>query len=168
VLAVDANKKKIYAKVMVVYRSPASEPYLHIRVRFNSKHHSTAVLSPSKKTAMHEDHTARSATKHLRVTGHHMFPVCHERKLLPALALKVGDCLLTSGGRGKVESIALSPITKEDVTYTVVLQGHIDLIAIGDVFTRAKPEHATTKTSMLRGSKAHHSQGAAEERAEHK
>jgi len=144
---------------MVVHRSPASEPYVHIRVWIDSKHHSTLVLSPSKKTAMHEDHTARSATKHLRVTGHHMFPVCHERKLLPALALKVGDCLLTSGGRGKVESIALSPITKEDVTYTVVLQGHIDLIAIGDVFTRAKPEHATTKTNMLRGSKAHHSQG---------
>ena len=139
---------------MVVHRSPASEPYVHIRVWIDSKHHSTLVLSPSKKTAMHEDH----ATKHLRVTGHHMFPVCHERKLLPALALKVGDCLLKSGGRGKVESIALSPITKEDVTYTVVLQGHIDMIAIGGVFTRAKPEHAAPRMSMLHGSKAHHSE----------
>jgi hypothetical protein len=152
VLAVDANNKKIYAKVMAVHRSPASEPYLHIRVRLDSKHHSYT------KTAAHEDHAARSATKHLRVTGHHTFPVCHEPNQLPALALKVGDCLHTSGGRGKVESISMSPITKKDVTYTVVLQGHIDMIAIGGVFTRAKPEHAAPRMSMLHGSKAHHSE----------
>jgi hypothetical protein len=59
----------------------------------------------------------------LRVTRHHTFSVCLARKPLSALALKVGDCLHTSGGRGKVESTARRPATKEDKVYMVMLRG---------------------------------------------
>jgi hypothetical protein len=79
--------------------------------------------------------------------------VCHEQKLITAHALKVGECLHTSGGRGKVESIVPSPATKKDVTYTLVMEDSIDLVSIGGVFTKAKPAHNLPSKSLIRGSK---------------
>jgi uncharacterized protein YifE (UPF0438 family) len=72
---------------------------------------------------VHVGQSDRPATKHLRVTRHRTFSVCHARKPLPAHALKMGDCLDTSGMRGKVESTARRPATKEDKAYMVVLRG---------------------------------------------
>ena len=156
VLAADSNNMKTYAKVMKVHHIPASEPYLAIRVAMESKHFSTPqahVLNPFTNKFVHADHTDRSTAKHLRVTTHHTFPVCHEQKLIPAHALKVGDCLHTAGGRGKVESIVPSPATKKDVTYTLVMEDSIDLVSIGGVFTKAKPAHNLPSKSLIRGSK---------------
>jgi len=54
-----------------------------------------------------------------------------------------------------IKSIAPSPITKKDVTYTLVLEGDTDMVAIGGVFTRAKPEHEKPTKKVLRSSKSH-------------
>jgi len=158
VLAADAKNKKVFTKVLDVRHSPASEPYLEIHVAMDSKVFSTPqthVINPYTKKLVHADHSDGSSSKHLRVTRHHTFPVCHEQKLVPALALKVGDCLHTAGGRGKVTSIAPSPITKSDVTYTLVLDEGIDKVAVGGVFTQAMPEHLAQPKSTLRGSSRH-------------
>jgi len=159
VLAADKNKMKVYAKVAGVHHSPASESYLEIHVVPESKGFSTPqthVLNPYTNKFVHADHTERSSSKHLRVTTHHTFPVCHDKKnrVLPAHSLKVGDCLLTFGGRGIIKSIAPSSITKKDNTYTLVLQDNIDMVAVGGVFTRAKAEHAgLMKTGTAQGTK---------------
>jgi len=143
VLAADASNKKTYAKVVEVRRSPAVESYLDIHVRLDSETKSSS-----------QSHESKLVAKHLRATKHHSFPVCHKRELMPAIALKVGDCLHTLGGQGTVDSIMPSPATKDDMTYTLVLEEGIDLVAIGGIFTRAKPEHGllTKKSFLLRGS----------------
>lgn len=159
VLAADANNKKVYAKVVEVRHSPASEPYLEIHVAMDSKLFATPqthVMNPYTKKLVHADHSDGSGSKHLRVTRHHTFPVCHEQKVVPALALKVGDCLHTAGGRGKVTSVVPSPIKKSDVTYTLVLDEGIDKVAVGGIFTHTLPEHIAQPKSTLRGS-SHHS-----------
>jgi len=156
VLAADNKKMKLYAKVAGVHHSPASESYLEIHVVPETKGFSTPqthVLNPYTNKYVHADHTGRFASKHLRVTTHHTFPVCHDKKnrILPAHALKVGDCLLTFGGRGIIKSIASSAVTKKDNTYTLVLQDNIDMVAIGGVFTRAKAEHSGLMKSLKSG-----------------
>ena len=151
VLAADSNNKKIYAMVTDLHSSPAAEPYLSIRVRLDSVHFSIHVLNPYTKKRVRADYTDLSTVKHLTVTRHHTFPVCHEQKFLPAFVLKVGDCLHTVGGRGKVESIELSSTNENDMTYTIVLEENIHLVAIGGIFTRAKPGHARSTKNMLRG-----------------
>jgi len=157
VLAADSKNKKLFAKVVAVHHSPASEGYLDIRVLLDSKRVSIHIWNPYTSKLIHADQTDKSKYQQLRVTRHHTFPVCRKQKLLPALALKVGDCLHTSSGQGIIQSIEPSPATKRDRTYTLVLEDNIDMVAIGGIFTRAKAEHAkaTTTKSVLRGLKHH-------------
>lgn len=52
-----------------------------------------------------------------------------------------------------MESIELSPVTESDVTYSLVLEDSIEIVAIGSIFTQAKPEHVMPTEGTHRGAK---------------
>jgi hypothetical protein len=61
---------------------------------------------------------------------------------VPANQLKLGDCLSTVHGPSKIVSIAPTPTTAQDMTYTLVMKGETDTIFVGGILTHAKLEHA--------------------------
>jgi len=118
VLAASSKHKWALSKVVAVNKSPATSPYLDIKV--NSKNKDNAVLQAT------EFHTVATCA------GDHV----------PANQLKLGDCLLTVHGHSEIVSITPTPATTKDMTYTLVVEGETDRIFVGGILTHAKPEHA--------------------------
>ena len=121
VLAVTSDHRAKFAEVRGLFRSPGSAPYLHIAVS-----------------------GLDGAAHKLEATEYHTFPVCDSASdLVPANKLSVGQCVHTIHGPAKISSITRVPATIDDTTYSIVLEGETDLIAVGGVFThtRASSSH---------------------------
>ena len=92
-----------FAAVKEVRVSPATAPYLTITVVANekSKNEGNEVDTKKKKT---EKKKESSRVDTLRATEHHTFPTC-SGATVPALRLKVGDCLHTVHGQAAIATI---------------------------------------------------------------
>ena len=109
---------KVFSKVLAVYKSPATAPYLDIKV----------------------DSKKNDQGRVLRATEFHTLASC-DGQHVPANQLKLGGCLRTAHGPSAVVSITPTPATKDDMTYTILVEGETDLIYVGGILTHAKPEH---------------------------
>jgi len=133
VLSVTAQHKKTFATVAGLRRSPGKEAYINVKIKSPSSGGST-------------NNATTSNTEVVRFTEHHMSPLCGNNRMIPAFQLKTGHCLHTAKGMGIVESATREAATATDETFTIVLEGDLDLVAVGGVFTHAKPEHGTSSS----------------------
>jgi hypothetical protein len=81
------------------------------------------------------------------VTPHHTFPACSTRGgVMTAKDIKPGDCLHTVDGKRTVAHVAYRAVAPWDKTYSVVLEGKFDRIAVGGILTHANPPaHSAAK-----------------------
>ena len=119
-----------YDEVVALVHSPSAGAFLEVATASNDP---TPVL-----------HT-------LRVTPFHTVAVCAPvaEAFVPAAQLKVGTCVRTEQGHAKVTSVTpKAPAAGED-TFTVVLKGQTDMLAVDGVFTHAKPQHDNAKKADM-------------------
>ena len=122
--------KMAFRKVTGIYRSTSVEPFIVFSLTYAKK----------------GTKTQAAALEKLRATEHHTFPMCESSNAavaatVAAIELKVGDCLRTVHGRATIKNVARSPASQHDKTYTIVVEGQTELIAVGGIFTHAKAEH---------------------------
>ena len=130
------DHKMAFSKVLAVYKSPATAPYLDIKV----------------------DSKKNDQGRVLRATEFHTLASC-DGQHVPANQLKLGDCLRTAHGPSAIVSITPTPATKDDMTYTILVEGETDLIYVGGILTHAKPEHMVFNSKAKVAKKLKHKKG---------
>lgn len=72
------------------------------------------------------------------VTPHHTFPSC-SGNAVAAKDLKMGDCVVTIHGRRKVRKVDEVAALPGDETFSINLDGAVDVLALGGIYTHANP-----------------------------